>query len=211
MKRSPGAGLAYLLILVLASMTAYSCAGPIAVSRGRYNDELRRWTREAKVYSSLEERLSVVATYRGPSFKSAYSDYYARSFGLSDTEKSRLMAKDKTEEAQYSEFLISVHTSEARLNNLDSKKSPWKIYLSDSSGRRCEPLSILKVDRADPVRGAFFPYIDLWSTAYVLRFPRYPEPGKAPVPAEDSTYLKLTISSVLGEVVLEWPLKAGER
>ncbi len=207
MIRSIGVGLSSLLILVLASMTLSSCAGPVAISRGRYNDELQRWTEEAKIYSSLEERISVIATYRGAAFKSAYRDYYALSFGLTDDEKSRLRTSDNLAVDRYSEFLLSVHTSEARLNNLDSKKSSWKISLSDSNGQRTRPLSIERVDRADPVRGELFPYIDLWSTAYVLRFPRYTESGKSLIPATDSTFMKLTISSVLGEVELKWDLE----
>jgi len=204
MKGCSRAGFIKIFIFFLLSMTAFSCAGPIAVSKGRYNGELRRWTREASLYSGLEERLSVVATYRGSSFKNAYSDYYARSFALSDSQKAGLLAKDKQALNQYSEFLLSVHTSEARLNNLDSKKSPWKIYLSDSRGTRTEPLSIVKVERADPVRGEFFPYIDLWSTAYVLRFPRHIVPGRTALPSRDAAFIKLTISSVLGQVELKW-------
>ncbi len=208
MKGCSRAGYTYIFILFLLSMTAFSCAGPIAASRGRYNGELQRWTREASLYSGFEERLSVVATYRGPSFKSAYSDYYARSFSLSDSQKAGLLLKDRQALNKYNEFLLSVHTSEARLNNLESKKSPWKIYLSDSSGTRAEPVSIDKVERADPVRGEFFPYIDLWSTAYVLRFPRHAGPGSTALPAEDAAFIKLTISSVLGQVELKWPHEA---
>jgi len=204
-------GLKYFLILILLSMTAYSCAGPIAAARGRYNDELHRWTQEAKAFSSLEERLSVVATYRGADFKRAYREYYAKSFGLTDSEKARLLEKDKAALGKYSEFLLSVHTSEASLNNLDTKKSPWKIYLLDSTGERTEPLSITRVDRADPVRGAFFPYIDLWSTAYVVRFPIYPEPGKGPLPALNAGYIRLTIESILGRVELKWPLSTSKQ
>jgi len=211
MKHTSIRGLKYLLILIFVSMTAYSCAGPIAVARGRYNGELHRWTQEAKAFSSLEERLSVVATYRGADFKRAYREYYAESFGLSASERADLRAKDKAALGKYSEFLLSVHTSEVSLNNLDTKKSPWKIYLFDSTGARCEPLSITRVDRADPVRGAFFPYIDLWSTAYVVRFPRYPEPGKAPFPALNARYIKLAISSILGRVELKWPLSPAEQ
>jgi len=206
MKGCSRVGFTKIFILFLLSMTAISCAGPIAVSRGRYNGELRRWTREARLYSGFEERLSVVATYRGPSFKSAYSDYYARSFALSDSQKAGLLRKDRQALGQYSEFLLSVHTSEARLNNLDSKKSPWKIYLSDSNGTRAEPLSVVKVERSDPVRGEFFPYIDLWSTAYVLRFPRHIGPDGTVLPSRDAAFIKLTISSVLGQVELKWPL-----
>lgn len=207
----PICGLKYLLILVFLSLAAYSCAGPIAVTRGRYNDELHRWTQEAKAFSSLEERLSVVATYRGADFKRAYREYYAESFGITASQRARLLAKDKAALGKYSEFLLSVHTSEVSLNNLDTKKTPWKIYLFDSTGRRSEPLSITRVDRADPVRGAFFPYIDLWSTAYVLRFPIYPEPGKAPLPAFDAKYIKLTIASILGRVELKWPLSTPKQ
>jgi len=208
MKGCSRTGFTHIIILFLFSMMAFSCAGPVAVSRGRYNGELRRWTREASLYRGLDERLSVVATYRGSSFKSAYSDYYARSFALSDSQKAGLLVKDREALNQYSEFLLSVHTSEARLNNLDSKKSPWKIYLSDSTGTRTEPLSIDKVERADPVRGEFFPYIDLWSTAYVLRFPRFIGPDRTALPSGDAAFIKLTISSVLGQVELKWPLDA---
>jgi len=210
MRDNACASLSYILILVLTSLVAYSCAGPLGVVRGRYNDELAGGTHEARVYSGIEERLSVIATYRGASFKEAYSDYYATSFGLTDEEKARLHEKDRADIARYNEFLLSVHTSEPRLNNFDAKDSPWKIYLIDSSGGKISPLSVKRVERGDALRGAFFPYIDLWSTAYVLRFPAYIGDGKTPFPARDATFIKLSIRSVLGMVELKWPLKSKQ-
>jgi len=194
------------LTLFLLALLLASCAGPMTGARRRYNVELKRWTREAKLFNGLEERLSVVATYRGPSFKSAYRDYYARSFGLSDKDRARMLATDKRAAKEYSEFFLSVHTSEAALNNLDAEDSAWRIFLSDDRGTKTEPLSITRLVRADPLRGEFFPYLDLWSAAYVVRFPRLSVPGNVPLPALGATTLNLTIKSVLGSVEMTWPL-----
>jgi hypothetical protein len=198
---------ALLMLMVLAS----SCAGPMAASRLRYSDELTRWTRSAKVYSGIEERLSLVATYRSPAFRDAYRDFYTRSFGLTDKERARLVREDKRADEQYTEFFISVHTSEDEYNNLDVTDSPWKIYLADSTGRRVEPMSVERLVRADPLRSEFFPYVDLWSTAYVLRFPRHVADGEATFPAADAAYIKLVVTSVLGRVEMKWDLSPRQR
>ena len=190
-------------------MLVSSCAGPSASTRLRYNDELTRWTRSAKVYSGMEERLSLMATYRSPAFRDAYRDFYASSFGLTDKERARLAKEDQRADEQYTEFFVSVHTSEDEYNNLDVKGSSWKIYLADSTGKRVEPISVERLVRADPLRSEFFPYIDLWSTAYVLRFPRHLAGGAATLPAADAAYIKLVVTSVLGRVEIKWNLAPG--
>jgi len=201
----------YLPLLALVLLAVSSCAGPGATARDRYNDKLRTWTREAKVFKGVEERLGVVATYRAPAFREAYSEYYARSFDLTGREKDRLQKADREAAKTYTEFFLSVHTSLESMNNLDDENSSWKIYIEDSRGNRAGPVYIKRLLRKDPVRGEFFPYIDLWSTAYVVRFPRRVDEGAAPIPAEDSTYLKLVMSSVLGHVEMKWPLAGAKR
>ncbi len=193
--------------MVLAS----SCAGPMASARLRYTDELRRWTRSAKVYSGIEERLSLVATYRSPAFRDAYRDLYVRSFGLTEKERARLVSEDKRAEKEYAEFFVSVHASEDEYNSLDTADSPWNIYLADSTGARVEPLSVERLVRADPLRSEFFPYVDLWSTAYVLRFPRRVQGTGAAFPARDAAYIKLVVTSVLGRMEMRWDLGPKER
>ncbi len=199
--RGKGPFVAFLALAVM--VLASSCAGPMATARLRYDSELARWTRRAHLYNGMEERLALVATYRGAAFREAYRDYYALSFGLTEKDRARLQKEDQMAGRKYSEFFLSVHTSEEAYNNLEARGSPWRIYLVDSTGKRVEPLSIDRLERIDPLRAEFFPYVDLWSTAYVLRFPY--QGGKG-VPSENASYIKLVIKSVLGEVEMTWDL-----
>ena len=202
---------ALLAAAALALLVLSSCAGPLATVRGRYNSELNRWTRSARIYRGVDVSLSVVATYRSPSFRRAYAEYYAESFDLSASEKARLMEEESTRGGSFTEFFLSVHAAEEALNDLDAPDSSWKVYLEDDRGRRTAPAFIRRLRGRDPVRAEFFPYLDLWSTAYEIGFPLRGAGPSAGLPAPDSGHLRLVLASVLGRVELSWPIEPPGR
>ncbi|MEK7829335.1 MAG: hypothetical protein AAB256_06065, partial [Deltaproteobacteria bacterium] len=68
-------------------------------------------------------------------------------------------------------------------------------------------IEIKKVDVNSPLIREFYPYLDLWSSGYVIRFPKYMAGGKELLPGKDANYFRLIITGVVGSAALEWQLK----
>lgn len=188
------------------------CAGktepkPKAATPPNYSEVLDKWTRGKKIYADLDARLYMYATYKTFDFRDAYVDRYTRSYQLTAGYRQALLEREKEQSDKYNEFFFTAYTPESRWNDFDRLDSIWKLYLEDDSGNRLIPVSITKVDAGDPLIREFFPYFDMWSSGYIVRFPKYSEAGTEPIPGEKTKYLKLTVTGILGTGELEWRLK----
>jgi len=192
---------------LLLSVVVLAGCGAHKVERPEYADVLAAWTRSARVYKGLESRLYISATYKNPVFREAYIERYAESYGLDDDYKQVLLKREADEMVRYNEFFLSAYTPEERWNDFERPDSAWKLYLEDGSGARLSPISITKVDTTDPLLREFFPYLDLWSSGYIVKFPKYSETGAEPIPGEKTEYVRLVVTGVLGRGRLEWRLK----
>src|SRR3972149_5324414 len=85
--------------------------------------------------------------------------------------------------------------------------SIWKIYMEDEKGERLSPIEIKKVDADSPLIREFYPYLDLLSSTYIVKFPKYIITGEEPFPGKDTNYFRLKITGVVGSAVLEWQKK----
>ncbi|MBI5599805.1 MAG: hypothetical protein HY890_08755 [Deltaproteobacteria bacterium] len=171
-----------------------------------YYDIMNQWTRNTKVFDGLESRLYIHATFRSLPYRKAYVEEYSRRYELgADMEKTLLVREIEAQEA-YNEFFIAAYTPSAEWNDFEKAGSIWKLYLSDRSGARLEPLEIKKVDSKDPLYREFFPYLDPWSYGYIVRFPRYDSEGRGPVGDRDSGFLRLVVTGLKGRGELVWRL-----
>ncbi len=194
------------VILLLCSVLS-GCAGEKAVVRPPYDDLLNAWTRSVKVYNGLDTTIYATATFKSPEFREAYITRYADAIKAEETMKNALLDREVGEYDKYNEFFISVYTPVSEWNDLDKANSVWKLYLEDGRGARLTPISIKTVDRDNALVKEFFPYLDAWSIAYVVRFPKYTETGAEPIPGKDTQALRLIIAGVPGEGAFEWRLK----
>ncbi len=190
------------LVFVLAA-----CAANKGVVRPDYSEVLGRWTRSTKIYSGFEARLYLSATFKMPAFREAYVEKYVKSYQLDPTYRQAMLERETEQGEKYNEFFIAAFTPVEKWNDFDQKDSVWKLYLEDDSGAKLSPVSIVKLDRTDPVLREFFPYFDLWSDAYVVKFPKYSAAGKEPIPSKKTAYVRLVATGVLGNGHLEWKLK----
>lgn len=197
----------YIWLLAIAAVLAAGCGSMERAVKKSYFVELDRWTRSEKIYYGLETRVYLNATFKAPSFRKAYIDRYSMSYDLDENYKSALLARESEVVEQFNEFFISFYTPNEKWNDLDRKDSIWKLYLEDNKGSRLVPISIDKIDEKDPLLREFFPYFDLWGSAYIVKFPKYPPAGLEPVPGEDTEYFKLIITGILGKGELKWRLK----
>lgn len=199
----------FLIILLLVPLVlgcAKKSVKPEEV-RPEYADVLNRLTKGTKVYQGLETILYMTATYKTMDFRRAYVDRYVKSYQLEESYRSALLEREKEEDEKYNEVFFTAYTPESRWNDFDRTDSVWRLYLEDGSGARLIPVSVRRVDSSDPLIREFFPYFDLWSYGYAVKFPKYSETGTEPIPGEKTEYLKLVVTGILGHGEVEWRLK----
>lgn len=196
-----------LCIVFAAAIFFAGCSGVSPVREPEYSDVLSEWTRSAKVFDGLDAKLSITATYKEESFSTAYLKRYLKAFKMDDNYADALFKREKDEVERYNEFFVAVYTPDESWNDLAKQNSIWRLYLEDDTGARLTPVSITQVDRDDILVREFFPYFDMWSTAYRVKFPKYSDVGAEPIPNASTNYLKLTVTGIMGEGTLEWRLK----
>ncbi|HBG47890.1 MAG TPA: hypothetical protein DDW94_13005 [Deltaproteobacteria bacterium] len=205
-KTGVGRGLAVLCVLLLSAALFQGCgvgkeSGKPAGEAG-YNQALNRWSRGFKVYEGLESRLYMNATYKSVEFRKAYIQRYSESYAMGP-ERSQMLLERELEQAEgYNEFFFAAYTPDESINDFDKAASVWQLYLEDGSGGKVRPISIARVENSDAVIREFFPYYDLWSKAYVVKFPKYNETGQE-IPGPDGL-VRLTVTGVMGKGALEW-------
>lgn len=193
---------AALCLLFFSLLFMSGCGGVKAPSGGDYFKSLERWSRGERIYQGLESRLYVNATYKTADFRRAYIARYAASYELGPDHVKALSEREAEQAEAYNEFFFTAYTPDEALNDFERRESVWQLYIEDSAGNRARPISITAIDGSEPVIREFFPYFDLWSKAYTVRFPKYADnggeinPEKAPV--------KLIITGVMGKGELEW-------
>ncbi len=196
-------GFAPLFVLLVLS----ACAANKGVVKPEYSEEIDNWTRTVKVFEGFEARLYLSATYKSPSFREAYADRYAESYGLTESHRAALIERETEQGDKYNEFFFTAYTPVDEWNDFEKKESVWRLYLEDDAGARLTPVSITKLDSSDPVLRKFFPYFDLWSSAYIVKFPKYADAGTEPIPGPDTAFMRLIATGVIGKGQLEWRLK----
>lgn len=196
-------GLVPLFLLLILS----ACSANKGVVKPEYSDELDDWTRSVKIYDGLEARLYISATYKSPSFREAYIDRYVDSYGLGETYRTALVEREAEQGDRYNEFFFTAYTPVEEWNDFEKKESIWRLYMEDDTGARLSPVAIAKLDSSDPVLRSFFPYFDLWSSAYIVKFPKYSDIGTEPIPGPETKYIKLIATGINGKGELEWRLK----
>ncbi|MBI5886245.1 MAG: hypothetical protein HZB85_06650 [Deltaproteobacteria bacterium] len=193
--------------IIAAFCLITGCGGVKPAPEPEYSDVLSRWTRSTKVFDGLDAKIYMSATYKDPSYITSYVSRYSKAYKLDEDYARSLLERELGEADKYNEFFISVYTPEESWNDFDSRDTIWRLYLEDGSGARLVPVSILRVDKGDPLVREFFPYFDMWSSAYRVKFPKYSETGTEPIPNASTGSLRLTVTGIMGAGTLEWRLK----
>ncbi|MBI5643782.1 MAG: hypothetical protein HY954_09955 [Deltaproteobacteria bacterium] len=194
-------GLFFIFISVLASGCA---AKKNAQHKESYFESLNKWTRGIKIYEGLETRLYINATYKDTAFREAYIERYAASYELEEGQIRSLKERELEQAEKINEFFFTAYTPKDELNDFNDPSSVWKLYMEDDTGARLVPLSISRLDSTDPILREFFPYFDPWSSAYLVKFPKYSETGTEPIPNPGTKAIRLVVTGIFGKGGLEW-------
>lgn len=160
------------LVTVAACVLAPEPRPPAA--EGEWAAARDRAMRSAKIYDGLSTNAFVRTVYLSREVRDARVDRIAQWNVLSPEETDRLRVAERDAAARYEEFLVFLFTPDLSANDLDAKKSVWRLALVVPGAPDLLPDRIEQV-RADALTKALHPEIGDFDTVYRVRFVRLQE------------------------------------
>jgi hypothetical protein len=203
------------LVLLLAAPVAGCASAPIVVSLAEpsppptskdYVNELKKWTRHAHLRNDFDQALDVDATLRSPEFREAYAAKYIEVYRIGPETQAHTRGEILSDGADSYEFHVETATHEYALNDLTSAKTIWRVTLIDDQGHEVQPAKVLGLKERRALDQEFYPYTNIFSRGWTLRFPRTRLDG-SPLVGSDTRALTLRFAGPQGSVDLVWVLK----
>ena len=205
------------VVIAIVALCAASCRSlpfPDPHLEGDYGRALKRWTRTVALYSGLETRAFVRLVYLSPEFVSAQARELSKMRAELPDQAKETMARMREEYRQPAFFAIA-YMPDRTANDWNEPGSVWRIALNLGLGERA-PDRTVRYDRPFSVElRALYPYLDEYSTAYLIRFPE-PTPAAqetiAQVPASRPLEVfipaetHVVIAGALGKMTFNWRL-----
>jgi hypothetical protein len=165
---------------------------------GRYSTILNHWTDSDKAYSGLSAVYEVTATLMA--LEVVEHQVYLDAEQLKWTPERYRDAKQKAlfEAQTEATVFVSLYTGKNENNDLDKTKTIWNIFLN-ADGKRFEPKSIKRIHDNQAQLLAKFPYHNVWSRAYMIKF------SAQTSVVTSSSKISLTLASPLGSSELKFP------
>lgn len=170
-----------------------------------YEEVWERWTRRDKSYEDIIVNIQASATYWSHDFCYAYAAKYIELFSIGKKQAKQFQSKLFEEKTKHHEFMLAMVTQEPEWNDLGDKRSIWRLALVTDSGKEVEPIDILRIKPITTTHKTFFPQIELFSSAYRIRFPRSKN-GTPTIPSK-TKYFLLKIAGPQGKISLKWEVK----
>src|SRR5438477_3701440 len=157
-------------IVALATIGCRSLPFPDPHLEGEYGKALKRWTRTVSVYSGLETRAFVRMVYLSPEFIAAQAMEISRMRAELPDQAAVTLARLRDENRAPTFFAI-VYMPDRTANDWNEPESVWRIALNVGLGERA-PDRIVRFERPfNAELRVLYPYLDEYSTAYLIRFP----------------------------------------
>ena len=164
------------MILLLAVL---GCAGhsrevtrPTSREDEPYAAVHRDWTRELKLYSDLETRAIVRATWLGTTTRESWARAMAWRSAWTPEQLEALLAQERAAEVEAHEVVFSAMRVDPKARTFGSAPTdPWQLSLS-IDGHPCTPIETHQIKRPDAVMAARFPQLNAWSDLWSTRFAR---------------------------------------
>ncbi len=197
-------------VAVLTSLTGGCYYGkvlcPEPPSQTAYARVVKQYTRSDRIYDTFKTQLMAWVTYRSEKFRRAYVARYSAAFGLTPAEQAKMLADQLAADRRYIVFVLAAFTSEPTANDFDRKKSIWRIWLEDASGRRLEPYEIRRVRKVDDKWYTYYPYLTTHMKVYVVRFKRIDPRTGRPFLRPGTNKFFFWISGLPGQIRLPFNL-----
>ena len=201
--------------LVAAGLLAGCASAPVVLSLGEparpatskdYVDELKRWTRHGQMRADFDEALVVDATFRSPEFRDSFAAKYIDLYHIGPDNQAHTRGELMSDGADSYEFHVETATHDYALNDLTSAKTVWRVTLVDNQGHEVQPTRVSEGKTRRALDERFYPYVNIFSRGWTVRFPRALPDGTPLVGAETKT-LTLRFAGPQGSVDSVWVLK----
>jgi hypothetical protein len=170
-------------------------------SEQEYQGVFERYSDRAEIYDGFDTRLFAGATFQSMEFREARVKRQGEFQILPKPRLEELLAKERTEEAQFNDFHLGVHVNDYRFEDFaNRKRSIWRIVMLTPAGE-VEPLSVERIGRANLDMRAMYPYLGVFWVAYRVRFPKV-TPDGTPIIGENVSHVTLRLASTLGHAEL---------
>jgi hypothetical protein len=181
---------------------------------GEYGKALKKWTRKVALYSGLETRAFVRVVYLSPDFVISQALEISRMRAELPDKAAETLARMRSDYRQPSFFAV-VYIPDKTANDWNEPNSVWRLALNQGLGEQApEKVQRFEVPFNAELR-ALYPYLDEYSTAYLLRFPDAAPPPSTPAAARPAlehfspVEVQLVAASALGKMLFRWRLDGG--
>lgn len=162
--------------LAAFAMVLLSFATAIAAD---YRSVLKKWTRHDSVFvlDNLEARMIWNATYLSPEYRQARLSRLAELYERSQEERRLREGEDGEEQKKFDVFFVGLYTGSSQWSDVGRNEGLWKAVLETGGGELVESLRFERIP-ITPVERNLYPYLDKWSQAYLLTFPKTLREGR---------------------------------
>lgn len=138
-----------------------------------YKSVLKKWTRSDKVYvlNNFEARLVWNATYLSPEFRAARREKMNDLLDWTDKELSEQVKLDGEESSRFDVFFLGIYAGSAVWPEVGKNDGRWRIVLENGASAPVEAAELERIPVSQLER-EIYPYLDKWSQAYYVRFPK---------------------------------------
>jgi hypothetical protein len=168
-----------------------------------YGDVYERWTRHDFAMHEVEKALEVWVTFKSWDFREAYVERYSSIYSLSDADRAKLLAGQRSALHDAYEFHLTAQSANYKWNDLEKSSSPWRVTLLDALGhelpQEAGKISVEKLP--DAYEREFFPAKNPFSKTYSVRFI---PPANSDFEGIKTGSIILRIASPLGRIELTW-------
>ncbi len=204
-------------IIAAASVSCKSLPFPDPHLESDYGQTLKRWTRTVAAYHGLETRAFVRVVYLSPEFVTVQAQELSKMRAELPDQAAETLARLREEYRQPTFFAIT-YIPDHGANDWNEPESVWRIALNLGEGER-RPDRVLRFERPfNAELRALWPYLDEYSTAYLIRFPEPSAPTQetntttAQVPATRAqesftpSEANLVVAGALARLAFHWRL-----
>ncbi|MDP8257445.1 MAG: hypothetical protein P9M14_17000 [Candidatus Alcyoniella australis] len=202
-----------LAVALLLAALAVGCSKNVDLersyrgTRGSYFSMLQNWTRGDKVYDGLDCVLQARATLISEPMETALNAERARSHGpakgVSAPERDVLGVAVRPE---LQLVMLALYTQKSAANDIARQPSSWSVWLQNERGVTVQAESIIPVKVRPEELRELFPYLDGWSTPYLVLFPAQDDQGAA-LWDEQTATLDCIVSGPIGRAQMTWRFK----
>ncbi len=167
-----------------------------------YKRVLDRWTRTGRITKSFDMVLDASATFKSWDFRQAYIARFVEAYKITGQERDTMSDRELADARQTHEVFFSAATSKYEWTDFSEKNSIWRVKLIDDKQREVRPVEIRRVKDPHAHLETFFPYVQMFSKQYLIRFPTTLD-GQPLLTADTKSFV-LRFAGPLGTLDLRW-------